>query len=75
MPTTFSKKDDLKKINAQLYSVLGTIKTAGNLVFSQTGSQFVCACAVDLRTSGRKGEEKPCIQTTIRRLLSNFPGR
>ena len=25
------------------------LKTAGNLAFSQTGSQFVYACAVDLR--------------------------
>ena len=32
------------------------LKTAGNLAFSQTGSQFVDACAVDLRTSSRKGE-------------------
>ena len=33
------------------------LKTAGNVAFSQTGSEFVYACAVDLRTSARKGEE------------------
>ena len=38
------------------------LKTA----FSQTGSQFVYACAVDLRTSARKGEEKLSMQTTVR---------
>ena len=40
-------------------------KTAGNLLFSQTGSQFVHAWAVDLRTSARKGEEKPSMETTV----------
>ena len=39
--------------------------SAGNLAFSQTGSQFVYACAIDLRTRARKGEEKPWMQTTV----------
>ena len=33
--------------------------------FSQTGSQFVYACAVDPRTSARKGEEIPLMETTV----------
>ena len=45
------------------------LKTARNLVFSQTGSQFVYACTVDLRMSMRKDEEKPSMQTIIRRLI------
>ena len=40
-------------------------KTAGNLAFSQTGSQFVYACAIDLRMSARKGEEKSSMETTV----------
>ena len=35
-------------------------------LISQTGSQFDYACAVDLRTSARKGEEKPSMETTVR---------
>ena len=42
------------------------LKTAGNLAFSQTGSQFVYACAVDLRMSARKGEETPSMETRVR---------
>ena len=41
------------------------LTTAGNLAFSQTGSQLFYACAVDLRTSARKGEEKPSMETTV----------
>ena len=37
--------------------------------FSQTGSQFVYACAVDLRTRVRKGEGKPSRQTTFRAVI------
>ena len=40
-------------------------KTAGNLVFFSTGSLFLYACAVDLRTSARKGEEKPSMEATV----------
>ena len=45
------------------------LKTAGNLAFSQTGSLFVYACAVDLRMRARKGEKKPWIQTTVRAVI------
>ena len=41
-------------------------KTTGNWAFSQTGSQFVYARAVDLRTTARKGEKKPSMETTVR---------
>ena len=54
------------------------LKTVGNLAFSQTGSRFVYACAVDLRTSARKGEEKPSMETTVRAvifLVSGFSGQ
>ena len=51
------------------------LKAAGNLAFSQTGSQFLYPCAVDLKESSREDEEKLSMQTTIKRLLSNFPGR
>ena len=44
--------------------ILG-VKHVGNLAFSQTGSQFVYACTVDLRTSANKGEENPSMQTTV----------
>ena len=37
--------------------------------FSQTGSQFVYACAVDLRTSARKGEDKFWMETTVRAVI------
>ena len=47
-------------------SISFNLKTAGNLAFSQTGSQFDYACAVGLRTSARKGEEKPSMETTVR---------
>ena len=43
---------------------LGQEKSSG-VEIAQTGSQFVYACAVDLRTSARKGEEKPSMQTTV----------
>ena len=48
------------------YTLYLGMKRAGNLAFSQTGSQFVYACAVDLRTTERKSAEKPSVQTTVR---------
>ena len=41
------------------------LKIAGNLAFSQTGSQFVYVCAVDLKTRARKREEKPSMQAIV----------
>ena len=53
-------------LGGETCNVKKKLKTAGNLAFSQTGSQFVYACAVDLRMSVRKGEEKPSMETTVR---------
>ena len=39
------------------------------LTFTQTGSQFVYACAVDLRTNARKGERKPSMPISVRVLI------
>ena len=53
-------------------------KASGNLGSSQTGSQFVYAGEVDLRTGARKGGEKPSMQTTVRAvilLVSGFSGQ
>ena len=52
-------------VRRAIYKKKFNLKTTGNLAFSQTRSQFVYACAVDLRTSARKGEEKASMETLV----------